>query len=194
MNNLEKAKELYDKLNKSVDGPFLDIPAAVDASESDRLRAKEGTESIYDFERHNQEVISLSRVLMSVDTKYYGINRKTATRIVEYIERNEDTVLPEIVHEFNIKIKDYYDKVRLISKIKETDFATKDDYERALNFQRKKLVDFENKINYIAELIKILKSYKEDGDVLNQEKDSGLMDKFDFSYIYSFFNEGYPFQ
>lgn len=194
MNNLEKAKELYDKLNKSVDGPFLDIPAAVDASEPDRLRAKEGNESIFETERHNQEVIALSRVLMAVDTKYYGINRKTATRIAEYIERNEDTVLPELIREFNVKVKDYYDKLRLISRIKETEFASKEDYERALDFQKKKIAEFQNKINYISELIKILKSYKEEGDVLAQQKDSGMMDKFDFSLLNSFYNEGYPFQ
>jgi len=96
MSNTELAKSLLRRMNKGfADSAYVDIPSATSANEDMMMRAKEGVEELYEGEGHNNDIISLSRRIMSIDADKYHVNSKIVNKIADFVERNQETALQE---------------------------------------------------------------------------------------------------
>lgn len=196
MDNLSLAKNILQRMNKTnADSPYADMPPAYDSTDAQQLSAKFGNEAINIDDEHNLRTISLGRKLLSLDTHYFGISKKAAARLAEYIERNEDTVLEELKLEYGQKIKEFYAGIQELKSTQPTDYDSEISYERVVAERYKQLKDFESKVNYIAEVIRTVEEFQDDADTPTQEKQSKkFQEDFDFSFIHTFWNEGYqPF-
>lgn len=195
MDNVTRVKQILARLEKaSQDMPWADMPAATDATESSKRAAKEGNEFINFDDEHNLRTIGLGRRLMSIDTAFYGVNKRAAAHLAEYIERNEETALEELKMEYRHKVKEYYSTLQAIRSINPADYAAEIDYQRVLAENYKKVKDMELKLEYISTVIRTVEDFKESEDDESSKREKAFQEDFDFSYLHTFWTHGYFWQ
>lgn len=198
MKDLKEAKRILEEISKNAFPAveIMDMPSSTDSTREMDLRARDENESIFEDEQHNLNIIFLSRQLMAIDTKKYGVDKKIANKLVEYIERNEDTALQELKMEYGHRINEYNNNIQCSSRLKREEFASDIDYERTKAFNYKKLKEFENKLNYLYDIISLLEGFKmdENHDRIKEKEKKKFQEDFDFSYLDTFWSQGYPLQ
>lgn len=192
MSNVELAKSILRRMEKGfADSPYVDMPSATSASEDMMMRAKEGAEELYEGERHNNDIISLTRRLMSVDVEKYHVNSKVLNKIADFVERNQETALSELKIEYKAKKSELFKKIDDYKKLREDTFSEEFDYERAKIHLYKDIQDFQNKLDFLEEIIFIIETYHiDDFEEKSRKKHNMATEDFDFSFINTLANEG----
>lgn len=192
MKNKELAQRLLYNINKGfADSPYVDMPAATDASYEQRTRAQEGNESLDAKNRKEQRNIEITRHILSIDSEKYDVDIIMANKLAGYIEGNKDAIL-ELKMELGQKIKLYYVTAQKVKSLKAETYATEMDFIRAKQYETKKLQEFENRIQYVQDVIAILDDYsKLNAEEEEHKKVVDAEEDFDFSYMNTNGNNGY---
>jgi hypothetical protein len=111
--------------------------------------------------------LELSKRLMTIDPKKYGVDENSASKLLDHIEQRNYDVIKDLELELKVKAKDLKTKMEEIKLIEPSDYLTEEDYERTILIKKKELIDFSNKITYIKIIIDTIKNYMKEVKELN---------------------------
>lgn len=188
-----KAKSLLQNMNKNFsDSSYTDMPMETEGSEEQKFRAREGNETINPKERVAINNIQLTRAILSIDNDNYDVDDKMANELSSYIERSPETALTDLKMEYGFKIKEFYSKIQDTKNISPKEFHSEPDFLRAQHHEKKKLEEFENRLEYISLVIKLLETHQTiNFEEEERQKKRLALDEFDFSFINTHGNNGY---
>jgi hypothetical protein len=107
------------------------------------------------------------------------------------VERNQETALSELKIEYKAKKSELLKKIDDYKKLREDTFSEEFDYERAKIHLYKDIQDFQNKLDFLEEIIFIIETYHiDDFEEKSRKKHNMATEDFDFSFINTLANEG----
>lgn len=188
-----KAKSLLQNLNKNFsDSPYNDMPMETEGTDEDKMRAREGNESINPKEKITLNTIELTRNVLSIDNDNYDVDDSMANSLASYIERSPETALIDLKMEYGFKVKEFYNNIQEVKNMNPKEFHEDVDFIRAQHHEKKKLEEFENRLEYIALIIKLLETHNTiNFEEEERQKKRLALDEFDFSFINTHGNNGY---
>lgn len=193
MKPTKQAEILLNRINKNfADSPYTDMPMETEGTDEQKFRSREGNESINSKERKEAIGIELTRLILAVDNDGYSVDDAVANSLATYIERSPETALKDLKMEYGQRIKDFAERTKKVKAINPKDYESEIDFVRAQHHEQKRLEEFENRLEYLGIIVKILESHNESlFEEREREKKRLALDEFDFSFINTNSNQGY---
>lgn len=193
MKTTKQAENLLNRMNKSFsDSPYTDMPMEYEGTDDQKFRAREGNESINNRERKDAISIELTRMILAVDHDNYDVDSSVANSLASYIERSPESALKDLKMELGQRIKDFAERTKKVKAINPKDYETEIDFIRAQHHEHKKLEEFENRLEYLSIIVRLMEAHNESlFEEREREKKRLALDDFDFSFVNTNGNHGY---
>lgn len=129
--------------------------------------------------------IELSKRLMDIDKTKYDVPEDIGNKLINYIERSNFDVLDELELEIKTKMKELKKLFSEVTQLKINDYISEDDYRRSVLSQRKRMMEFSNKITYLKLIVNTIKGYHKEIKELEDYEALSTEDKPDMSFLFT---------
>jgi len=159
-----KAKKTLRRLTKTgdmaYDGLTSNQPALYPGTNVvDNYRAREAADITDMRAKRFVDKIELSRRLMEIDNKYYGILDDVAHELLDYMEQKEFDVVQDLEMEYNIKRKELKGKADELAEMNMEEYLTEEDFKRVALYKVKQISLYKDRLKYLGLVIKTIKNY-----------------------------------
>jgi hypothetical protein len=159
-----KAKRALERLTKTgdmvYDGLTSNQPTLFPGTNVvDNYRAREAADVTDIRQKRFIDKIELSRRLMELDNKFYGVLDDVAHELLDYMEQKEFDVLQELEMEYDIKKKELKEKAAELVEMNIEDYLSEEDYKRITLYKVKQVNLHKDRLKYLSLIIRTIKNY-----------------------------------
>jgi len=156
------AKAILRDLEKTVGDNIYDGVAGLQAEGYlDSYRAQEELEYKNLADKKYINDIELSKMLMALDCDLYGVNKKYADKLIDYIEQHNFDVVDELKIEIQNKKMTYAEMLEEIETVKIKDYLSPIDYKRAILHKIELAKNYKKKIDFLSDIAKTIVDFGE---------------------------------
>jgi vacuolar-type H+-ATPase subunit I/STV1 len=159
-----KAKKALERMSKTGDMDYNGLnsnqPTLFPGTNVvDNYRAMEAADIIDTKQQRYIDTLELSKRIMEIDNKFYGVLDDVAHELIDYMEQREFDVLQDLDMEYNIKKKELKDKANELADLNIEDYLTEEDYKRVALYKVKQINTYRMRLEYLKLIIKTIKDY-----------------------------------
>ena len=158
----KRAELALKRLNKSGTTVYDGITPNAPHNIIDSYRPQEISEVRSRQEKYYLDNLELSKRLMKIDYKYYGVDEESASALIDYIEQGDFDIIVELEMEYNIQKKALKENEQSILSLELGDFVSPDDYKRDVAYKIRELKVFQKKLMYLKMIIKTIREFQKE--------------------------------